>query len=162
MGILDEKGRLFGKVNLFDLIVLLVLIALVTGVGYKYLVSNNNIILNQSDIQVKLWIEDVKDVSVKAINVGDIVREYDSNNLFGEVIKKEVKPHYEEVETADGRVVHAPVEGKHDVYVTLKCKGIVSDNAISIGSKEVRIGGTIVIKHKLYALSTKAIEIIEK
>lgn len=161
MKLIDEKGRLFGKINLFDLLVIVLVFALIGGASYKLLVANKSVTLNESDLTVKLWVEDIKKVTVDVINEGDIVREYDSNKLFGEVIKKEVNPHYEEVKTADGRVVKAPVEGQYDVYVTLKCKGINSDNAISIASKEIKIGGKVVIKHKLYAVSTRAIEIIE-
>lgn len=35
MKVIDEKGRLFGKINLFDLIVLLALLIAVSAVGYK-------------------------------------------------------------------------------------------------------------------------------
>lgn len=162
MKLVDEKGRLFGRVNLFDLFIVVLIFALIGGVSYKYKVASRMVAVNESDLTVKLWIEDVKDVTVDVINEGDQVKEYDSNHYFGEVIKKEVVPHTEEVETADGKIVNAEVEGKYDVYITLKCKGINSENAISIASKEVRIGGKIVIKHKLYALQTRAIEIIEE
>jgi len=159
MKFIDEKGRLFGLINLFDLFVIILVVALIGGVGYKYIYVNPNVALNESDIEVKLWVEDVRQVTVDVINVGDRVREYDSNLLFGEIIDKEVIPHYEPTETADGRIVNALVEGKYDIYITLKSRGIVSDNAISIASKEVRIGGTIITKHQLYAVSTKAVEI---
>ncbi|QEK11450.1 DUF4330 domain-containing protein [Crassaminicella thermophila] len=162
MKLIDEKGRLFGKINLFDLLVVVVIFALIGGASYKFSVSNKNVAINESDLKVKLWVADIKDVTVNVINVGDIVKEYDSNLVFGEIIKKEVKPHYEEVKTSDGRVVNAPVEGKYDVYLTLKCRGIDSENAIAIASKEVRIGGKIVIKHKLYAVQSRAVEIIEQ
>lgn len=159
MRLIDEKGRLFGKINVFDLLVIVLLVALIGGVGYKYAIVDNTIIVNDSEIGVKLWVEDVRQVTVDVINVGDIIREYDSNQIFGEVVDKQVTQHYEPVETADGRIVNAPVEGKYDVYLTLKSRGIVTDNAISIGSKEVRMGGTIITKHQLYAVSTKVVEI---
>lgn len=161
MKLIDEKGRLFGKINLFDLLVIVLVFALIGGASYKLLIANKNVTLNESDLTVKLWVEDIRKVTVDVMNEGDIVREYDSNHLFGEITDKEVTPHYEAVETADGRVVNAPVEGKYDVYVTVKCKGINSENAISIASKEVKIGGKVVIKHKLYAVATRAVEIIE-
>lgn len=159
MKLVDEKGKFLGLINLFDLLVVLLITALIGGVGYKYMVGNQNIALNESEIEVTLWVEDVKDVTVDVINEGDMIREYDSNLFFGEVISKEVTPHYEEVETAEGEVVNAPVEGKYDVYITLKSRGIVSDNAITIASKEVRIGGKIVTKHQLYAVATRVVKI---
>ncbi|RKD25319.1 protein of unknown function [Caminicella sporogenes DSM 14501] len=160
MRFVDDKGRLFGTVNLFDLLVILLIFALIGGAAYKFIYLDNKVALSESDITVTLWIEDVRKVTVDTINVGDVVREYDSNLLFGTIVDKEVKPHYEEVETSDGRVVNAKVDGKYDVYITLKCRGIVSDNAISIASKEVKIGGKIILKHKLYAVSTRAVKII--
>ena len=159
MKLVDEKGRFLGLINLFDLLVMVLLIALIGGAGYKYVFVNPQVAINESEIEVKLWVEDVRQVTVDVINVGDKIREYDSNLFFGEVIDKEVTPHYEPVETADGRIVNSPVEGKYDIYITLKSRGIVSDNAISIASKEVRIGGTIITKHQLYAVSTKVVEI---
>ena len=35
MKIIDEKGRLFGKINLIDLLVLLLVVAVVLAVGWK-------------------------------------------------------------------------------------------------------------------------------
>ncbi|SDY54202.1 protein of unknown function [Proteiniborus ethanoligenes] len=159
MKFIDEKGRFFGKINIFDLMVVILLVALIGGVGYKYFILGNKVMVNESDIDVTLWVEDVRQITVDVINVGDVIREYDSNQLFGEIIEKQVTQHYEPVETADGRIVNAAVEGKYDVYIKLKCKGIVTDNAISIGSKEVRMGGTIITKHQLYSVSTKVVEI---
>ena len=37
MKAIDEKGRVFGKLNLIDLVVVLILIALVVGVAWKLL-----------------------------------------------------------------------------------------------------------------------------
>ena len=49
MKIIDEKGRLFGKINLIDLLVLVLVVAVVLAVGWKLVgkkaaasVSNNN------------------------------------------------------------------------------------------------------------------------
>jgi len=159
MRMIDQKGKLFGIINLFDLVVVLLLVALIGGVGYRYIIVNPTVALNESDIEVTLWVEDVRQVTVDVINVGDLVREYDSNLFFGEIVKKEVTPHYQPAETADGRIVNAEVEGKYDVYITLKSRGLVSDNAISIAGKEIKIGGTIVTNHQLYAVSTKVVKI---
>ena len=35
MKIIDEKGRLFGKINLIDLLVLVLVVAVVLAVGWK-------------------------------------------------------------------------------------------------------------------------------
>jgi len=161
MKFIDEKGRLFGRVNLFDLMVILLILALIGGASYKYLYLDKKVTLNESDITVTLWIEDIRQVTVDTIKVGDVVREYDSNLVFGKIVKKEVKPHYEQVATADGKIVNSEVEGKYDVYITLECRGIASNNAISIASKEVKIGGTIILNHKYYAVRTRVVKIIE-
>ena len=39
---LDEKGRLFGKINIVDLLIVLVLIAAVAFVGIKYVMPHND------------------------------------------------------------------------------------------------------------------------
>lgn len=159
MKVVDDNGKFLGLINLFDLLVVVLVVALIGGVGYKYIFANQNIALNESDIELTLWVEDVRDVTVDAINEGDMIREYDSNLFLGELLSKEVTPHFVEVETADGRVVNSPVKGKYDVYLTLKSRGIVTDNAITVASKEMKIGGTIVTNHQLYAVSTKVVKI---
>ena len=35
MKIIDEKGRLFGKINLIDLLVIVLVIAIIAAVGWK-------------------------------------------------------------------------------------------------------------------------------
>ena len=38
---IDEKGRLFGKINIVDLIVILVIVIAAVGVGMKFLGGGN-------------------------------------------------------------------------------------------------------------------------
>ena len=57
MKAIDEKGRVFGKLNLIDLVVVLILIALVIGVAWKLLggkisnaVAANNAVSVQDEV----------------------------------------------------------------------------------------------------------------
>ena len=46
--LIDEKGRLFGKINIVDFLVVAVILLAIAGVGYK-LISSSSILFKKSE-----------------------------------------------------------------------------------------------------------------
>ncbi|NLG86481.1 MAG: DUF4330 domain-containing protein [Firmicutes bacterium] len=154
MRLIDEKGRLFGLVNIIDLAVLVLIIAVAARVGLK---SKLLKAVNPSTLQpveVVLLVEDVRSATADAIAEGDTVLNTKSNAVLGELIKKEVVPAVKEIETADGRLVKAESPFRKDVYITVRGQGQVTGNVIILGGYEMRVGANAQVKGLKFAVNS--------
>lgn len=152
MKIIDDKGKVFGIINIIDLLVIL----LIAGVVGRYAMKSqiNPPGVQTKNIQITLLVKDVREATSGVIKEGDIVRETKTNLVLGKVTKVEVKPADTLVNTADGRVVNYPNPILKDVYVTLVGTGTAGENAVVVGNSEVRIGTQLSVKTNIYAVVT--------
>ncbi|WP_213951311.1 DUF4330 domain-containing protein [Tepidanaerobacter syntrophicus] len=157
MHIIDNKGRIFGLINIIDLLVILVILAVVARFGTK--IHQSSVGSQAKDIETVLYVKEVKDATADVIKVGDTVKETKTNGVLGKVTNVEVKPSETLVETADGRIVVYPNPVLKDVYITVKGTGSVNENAIVLGSNEIRIGTSLQIKTNIYSVTSTVMEI---
>ncbi|TYP57819.1 DUF4330 domain-containing protein [Thermosediminibacter litoriperuensis] len=150
MSLIDKKGRLFGLINIIDLMVILLIVAVAGRFALK--AQQRPVGSAEKKIEVVLLVKDVRDATASVIKEGDIVRETKTNNLLGKITKVEVRPAETLVNTADGRVVSVPNPVLKDVYVTLEGSGTAGENAIVIGGTEIRIGTVLQIKTNIYSV----------
>jgi len=152
MSLFDNKGRIFGIINVIDLLVILLIVVVVA----RFMISSQNkpASVQTKNIQVTLLVKDVRDATSSVIKDGDIIRETKTNLLLGKVTNVDVKPADTLVNTADGRVVNYPNPVLKDVYVTFVGSGTAGENAIVVGNSEIRIGTQLSVKTNTYAVIT--------
>ena len=95
MKIMDEKGRVFGKINLIDLLVILFFLCLLPGVyfGLKTLTKEEPVevvaskkIYKEIEIEIDCLLTRLTPENIKIMTVGD--KEIDlSGNVIGEIVK---------------------------------------------------------------------------
>jgi hypothetical protein len=159
MRLVDERGRLFGLVNLVDLVVVLVVVALVAAGAYKVLAVRAGPVRTPRMAELTLLAAEVRDVTVNVVAGGAQVWEHDSGLPFGTVARVQVLPATKHTATADGRWVLAEMPERYDLLVTLRVPALVSETAITIGRMETRIGTKVTIKTAYYALETRVVGI---
>lgn len=123
MRLIDDKGRLFGLVNIVDLAVVLLVVAVAARIGLKSRLLRAVNPSTLKPVEVVLLIEDVRPATADAVSEGDTIVNAKSNAVLGELIAKEVVPALKEVETADGRLVEAEAPYRKDVYITVRGQG---------------------------------------
>ena len=150
MKIIDDKGKLFGLINIIDLFISIMLILLIGFGAFKVLRVNPTVAVNTEKVTMVYFIQEVRDVTLNAIEEGEIAKDYDKNTVYGKIVKKEAFPAKKMVETADGKVVEAEVPNRYDVKVYIEGDAVVSKTGIYMGSQELRIGYTAAIKGKKF------------
>ncbi|MCL5045746.1 MAG: DUF4330 domain-containing protein [Actinobacteria bacterium] len=153
MRLIDDKGRLFGRINVIDLLVVILVLALAGRFSYSRYISKSlkAIRKEQKPIEVVLVVGAVRQPTVDAIRVGSKVMASKTSTLLGEVVKVEAKPANVVFTGNDGRTYEMPSPSRLDVYVTLRGLGQVSENAVFLGDTEVRVGTLIDIRSNIYA-----------
>lgn len=159
MKIINEKGKLFGLINIFDLLIILLVVAVGTFGYLKMSKKESPVALNEQEISVTMYVKEVRIETVEAIKKSSTAKEFETGLPFGTIEGVRVEPHLQYVTTADGRVVKAEVEGKYDVYMTLKSKAIVGPQQITLATKHLGIGRTFTLTGKYYGVNGAVIDV---
>lgn len=150
MKLLDDKGKLFGIVNVVDLVVVLIIVGLIGGIGYRLVskkvnAGGENPVANKEEIYVTLYSSLVLPEVGEGLKVGDKLV---ANNKFtnAEIVDIKVEPANYVNPDAEGK----PVLSKHplwkDVTVVIKDTVNPSNVILKAGEQEVRVGYSFILK----------------
>ncbi|MFZ5596401.1 MAG: DUF4330 domain-containing protein [Bacillota bacterium] len=148
MKLVDDRGKVFGLINIIDLIILLVIILVAGGAYYKYShpagAQGKNV-----TVEFEVMIPHIRPEMAQVIKVGDkMVKE----NSYTNVTVKDVKtvPGYSVNVDARGQRVESLDPYLLDVYVTNTGTTVLSSATITMGGQEVRVGKDYFVKSRDY------------
>jgi len=138
MKVINKEGKLFGKVNIIDLTIVVFLLAVLVLSAIKITEDKGpTFIAEKVDVELDIILRSMYDGFQNDLNIGDKLYDSTSGAYIGIITDKQVTPAIREVTTNDGRVVRAEVPQRWDIIFTVKGQGI--DNA----DKGVTLGGEI-------------------
>ena len=141
MQLFDKKYRLFGVINLIDL---LVVIALIVGglVVYKLLWGGSEAaapVAQLKDVEYTLMCPSVRNYSEGQIRVGDPVSTKTSGKSIGTVSSVTSNPSPGDVlNPQTGKVEPYHSTFSTDVYIKVKAKGDPTATGVSVGNTQIR------------------------
>ena len=143
MKIIDEKGRLFGKINLIDLLVIILVVAVVAAVGWKVVgkkaaasVSNNS-----HEITYTVLFED------QPVEIAEF-----AETQIGAQLVNNAKIVPAEIVSCDA-VSSIRTLGHVDLSITIRATATFSSNVWNVGSQEVRVGYEYILKTSEFELT---------
>lgn len=144
MKIIDEKGRFFGKINLVDLGIILLLVLAFCAVGAK-LAKERFADRETVELTYTLAVRGVRQQSVDAISMETKgITDAEKDEPLGDIVDIEQTPALELVETVTGDFKWAEYSDKYDLYITLKTDGIKTEDGYFIESgKKLMYGSTV-------------------
>lgn len=163
--LIDDKGRIFGVLNVLDFIVIVMVVLLILGIFLKlFVIGTTKVNTDEENIQITIIIKNVRQYTVDALEVGDIMYESDLGGELGEITDILVEDASASVELADGSVVEAGAEGYYDITITITTtceidegKYILNDNyEINVNSYRA-----LYTKYSTFSATVLSIEEIE-
>lgn len=133
---IDDRGRLFGRVSVVDIIVLLLIVAVGAFAWGRFAGDQTKM----KDYRMVLYVASIRDPTVTQSNEGDKVRD-DTGAVLGRIEK--VAPPAgtpTEVPTADGHLIPRPSPVFQQITITIKGQAQVSGPH---GQETVMVGGTV-------------------
>jgi len=144
--IIDDKGRLFGKISLIDIFVVIILV-LVFMVVYLNIGTNSKAAVreNEQPIRITFYKEALEDFTVDALEVGARV-ENDTNGTFmGNIVDIEVGESINYMPDVNGQEVASPMEGYSSVKITTEVMGRLSEGAALLNGNLYGNGSQIIV-----------------
>lgn len=127
--IIDEKGRVFGRISIIDFIVIAIVLVLGIAVYLKFHVLEvTSSSAETTSITYELKISGIRDFTIESIQAGDILFDLnnDSGNSIGTVVSVVSAPARAASELMDGTFVIGNVEGRYDLTLTIEATGLVN------------------------------------
>ncbi len=137
---LDERGRLFGLINVIDLVVVLLVLA-VAGIFlaprlFRSVAGPSGL----REVRVTVLVPAVREPTVAAISPGVRVVNTTDNSLLGTVVSVNTVPASVLDKRVNGTMVETTSPVYKDDYVTLEGPGTVTANGVTLGKTQVRLG----------------------
>ena len=125
-----KDGKIFGKINIVDFFVLLVVVLLVLGAIIKFGKFNNKTEESSNEIiEYKIEVKSIRDFTVKAFESGDIVYDSQTGVNIGKITNVETVPAetYEIMENGKTELVNNT--DRYDMTLTIETPGTVETDA---------------------------------
>ena len=142
--IIDEKGRLFSKISIVDIAVLVFVICAGLFIGLRFFAPAGNIAdAEQKTYEYSFRVDNVRQASVDAIKKSQGQNVYDSEGVFLGTITEitSVEPYKTTVTKADGSMTEAEVPDKYTVKVAASVVAKKTTDSIMVSNKrELSVG----------------------
>lgn len=156
--IIDEKGKLFGKISIIDIAVIVVIVIAVIGGIVVYnnieqgkIAPSDSALIGHSEalqeINVDFELANVREITKKALSVGDKVYSAETDKYIGEITKIDSLPYKDPITGTDGTMIFAPVPEKYILTVSVKVSGQQTEKGFfSVENTHFAVGDSMPVK----------------
>jgi len=165
MKILHENGKLFGKISMVDILVVIIVIVLIYGVYSRFandiMPQNNN--TTNSNVQEFYYDIEIKNVIPETgsmIKQGDKVYDKTSGTEIGEVVDVKTNSAKVEFSTNEGKIIETEIKEKIDIIVRVKSLGNIKDGKyLANYTIDILAGETRQFETKYVSVSSKVLDV---
>lgn len=127
MKIIDRNGRLFGKISVIDVIVLLAVIVVAVAIYVKTHKPQTGSNVPTTSIVYQMQVENLPEYLVQSIQVGDQIydKERSTGGSLGTITNIEVSDGTKEATFADGTMEIVPAQDRYNLLLTVQGEGLV-------------------------------------
>lgn len=140
---IDKNGKLFGKINIIDLLIILIVIAALILVATKmFTPAEKGEEADTAKVVITYSATDAPTGTGESVSVGDPVYEDTTNVRLGTVTSVDVEEAYEYAAGPDGEPVKLPLVGMEFVTITTEVEASVTDDGVFVGGRLYPVGAT--------------------
>ena len=143
---INKEGKLFGKISIIDIVVILAIIVGAFGFYTRFFISEKKVETAASHIEYTMKVKEVRMGTVNALkNYRGPVTDTSTKEYLGDIVDVSFSDATKAVETANGKRKVSPVPERYDVIVTVRVDGKINNSgfytannlALSAGSSYV-------------------------
>lgn len=147
--IINKEGKLFGKISIVDIAVVLILVLLAIGIYTRFSGNTKVVVSNGQKIQCTFVVKNLRQYSVDALKKGGPMFDKTSKELIGTITDVRVEPGKYNINMSDGTYKAAVPEDRYNVYVTVEFDGKAGDSGYyTAANKFLGAGSWVVVVTK--------------
>lgn len=161
--LIDEKGRLFKKINILDLVIILIILAAGIFVFQKFNTAGLKTIFTDTDkVSIEFYVEDCPDYLSQSMEVGQTAKDKVTNSTFGKVTDIEVGPSIFFASNDEGKMVSSSREGYVSLKITVDGEGIINDMGVTYNNIDYYVWKYVELRVGNSLVNTRVRSIVEK
>ena len=149
--IINKEGKLFGKISVVDIAVILIIAVLAVGIYIRFSGTTQTIVTAGEDIECTFLIRNIRMFSAEALERGGPVYDKTSKEYIGEITNVRIDEGEYQVNMADGSFKAVAPEERYNAYVTVEFEGKVGENGYYTAANKYLAAGTTVVINTKYA-----------
>ncbi len=160
---INKDGKLFGKISIIDILVVLLIAVLALGIYSRFFVGNEKVETASSHIEYILKVPEVREGTVDALKTfkGPM---YDTTTkeYLGEIIRVTSTEAISSVEMANGSIKESTVPERFDALITVRVDGKINNSGYYTATNQViAAGGSLTFQSKAAATSGTIMDVYE-
>lgn len=149
MKIIDNDAKIFGKINIIDLCIVIAAILAAVFVLTQFRGGRGPIAIappEMRDFTMSFFVEEVEDFRLSGINIGDGLFEGGTNIFLGNVIALDICEAH--VWNADryGNTVRSNKEGHSSLEITTQLRATPAEHGVMVGGNRYGIGHSLTVR----------------
>ena len=162
---IDKNGRIFGKISIVDLTVLVAVIILIAGIYVRFFGGPTKTVVQSSDFYYVLEVKNIRESNLHGLEKSLNGRFYLNEKItseMGTLVDIQSSTAVSTMETADGKIVTTKVPERFDALLTFKLTGRINDRGYFTPSlNHISAGVQYNIKGKYSAVTGNILEVWE-
>lgn len=147
--IIDKKGRLFGKLNIIDLLVVIFIAAAICITCFKFASSSEKgVTETNASIEYTIKVSAVRDFTVRQFKEGESLYDNETGKYIGKISAVKAEDSMDYVLKSDGTYSYAKRPERSDVIITVETKGLINGSGyFAEGIRQISPHSTIIISN---------------
>ncbi len=159
---INKEGKLFGKVSIVDVFVVIVILIAAFGVYTRFFTANERVSVTEKKLEYEIKVSKVREGTFNALSKKGPMYDATTKEYMGEIKDVRSEDCYEEQELKDGSLVNAKIPDRFDVTVTVEVDGNMTDSGYyTSGNKFIGAGCGFVVSTKYAETTGKVISVKE-
>lgn len=161
--LIDKNGKLFGKINIIDLLVILLIIGAGVGFGMRFFSSAAEDVRSKTKLTYVVEIGGLRIYSIDALQKKGVVLNSKTKDVIGEITDVSAEVAKTQVSKADGTIDFAENPDKYTVKITISADGRETDRSYFVGENmEVSVGASVGLSTKYISTSGKIVSVTKE
>lgn len=150
--IINRDGKLFGKISIIDIAVVLIVVVLIAGIYVRFSgKAATSVVTDSQKVECIFLVKNVRMYTVEALQKSEKVYDKTSKEYIGDVTDVTYEEGMYQVNMADGSFKPVAPEERYNVYVTVVFDGKTSNDGYYTKANKYLSTGTSLVFNTKYA-----------
>lgn len=140
--LINKDGKLFGKISIIDIFVVIVIAVAALGIYSRFFTGNEKVSTSASRIEYTMKIEDVRIGTINALEKLGPITDANTKELIGDIVSVTYEDATKPLELIDGTIKDVALPERYDAIVTVQVDGSVNDSGFYTGSNQALTVGS--------------------